>query len=130
MKYWYITLSIALPLCFMFLLCLTTGGCSSSDTEIQYNTALDLEYSGNYQEAIDLLTKVAQSSKGKYLYYRAKADIARNYFFLNQLDKAGYTARTLLSTLPDTLNPKISLDVRMVLMSIERKTSLQEGGVK
>jgi predicted Zn-dependent protease len=123
-------ISIFAFLTLIIITCFIFGNCSSSDIDIKYKAALDFEHMNKYKEAIELFTKVSRSSKGNYLYYRAQADIARNYYFLNQLDTAGTMARTLLVSLPDTLNPRVSLDLRMILLSIERKTSLQEGGFK
>lgn len=106
---------------FLFTVITVSMNCGSFDAEKNYEVARQLETANRCQEAIETFKKVAQKSKGD-LHYKALFHLSRNYYFLDDYESAKQICEDLLISMPDSLDPRLILGIKMVLISAERET--------
>ncbi len=88
------------------------------DYDVQLGVARAFEKAKLYDQAVSELEKVIAESSTPEIKVRAKSDLARNLFIINDFTRAKSLCRELLDM---ELAPEVELNAKMVLLSIERK---------
>ena len=95
--------------------------CGFYDAEKNYEVAKQLDFSGRWKEAVPIFKKVIKSSKGEK-FYKAQYRLGRCYYFLNDFKNSKIVCEKMLESVPDTLDPRLVLNTKLLLVAIDRET--------
>ena len=102
-------------------LILFSSGCGFYDSEKNYEVAKQLEFSGRWKEAVPIFKKVIKKSKSE-TFYKAQYRLGRCYYFLDDFKNSKIFCEKMLQSVPDTLDPRLVLNTRLLLVAIDRET--------
>ena len=97
------------------------SGCGFYDAEKNYEVAKQLDFSGRWKEAVPIFKKVIRKSKGE-TFYKAQYRLGRCYYFLNDFKNSKIVFEKMLESVPDTLDPRLVLNTKLLLVAIDRET--------
>src|SRR3989339_1856083 len=95
--------------------------CGFYDAEKNYEVAKQLDFSGRWKEAVPIFKKVIKKSKGE-TFYKAQYRLGRCYYFMNDFKNSRIVCKKMLQTVPDTLDPRLVLNTKLLLVAIDRET--------
>ena len=106
---------------FLTAVFLVSAGCGFYDAEKNYEVAKQLDFSGRWKEAVPIFKKVIKKSKGE-TFYKAQYRLGRCYYFMNDFKNSRIVCKKMLQTVPDTLDPRLVLNTKLLLVAIDRET--------
>jgi len=99
-----------------------SSGCGTFDAEKNYEVAKQMDFLGRWKEAIPIFKKVIKKSKGE-TFYKAQYRLGRCYYFLNDFNNSKLVCEKMLKSVPDTLDPRLVLNTKLLLVAIHRETA-------
>jgi len=106
---------------FLAALIIFSTGCGFYDAEKNYEVARQLDLSGRWKEAVPIFKKVIRRGKGETL-YKAQYRLGRCYYFLDDFKNSKSVCEKMLQSVPDTLDPRLVLNTKLLLVAIDRET--------